>query len=255
MSEKINIVELDTVDSTSNYLARLAAEGAPHATVVTARNQTAGRGQRGNSWEAEPGKNITMSMLLRAPYLPAVAPARQFALSEHVALATASVIAPLLPCPEELAVKWPNDIYVGDRKIAGILLECAISTAGITRMTVGLGLNVNQTRFVSDAPNPVSLAMITGRTYELRPLLNDLAQAILKFPAVTGEEYPFPDTHTRYMAALWRREGMHRYRDKETGEEFEAAIDNVMPDGHLRLRHVDGTLTLHPFRTLTALLR
>ena len=254
MQELLNIVEIDTVDSTSNYLARLAAEGASHGTIVTTRNQTAGRGQRGNSWEAEPGKNITMSMLLRAPHLPTVAPPRQFALSEHVALAVASVIRPLLPRPEALAVKWPNDIYVGDRKIAGILLECAISAEGISRMIVGLGLNVNQTRFVSDAPNPVSLAMLTGRSHELRPLLSQLSEAIMRFPEPTAGEYPLPETHRRYMANLWRREGLHRYRDKETGEEFEATIEGVMPDGHLELRHRDGTRTLHPFRTLTALL-
>ena len=254
MKGQLNIVELDTVDSTSNYLAHLSAEGAPHGTVVTTHSQTAGRGQRGNTWEAEPGMNITMSMLLRAPWLPAVAPARQFALSEHVALAVASVIRPLLPRPEELAVKWPNDIYIGDRKIAGILLECAITTDGISRMVAGVGLNVNQTRFVSDAPNPISLAMITGRTYPLRPLLTEMAEAIMRFPALSEEEYPFPDTHRSYMATLWRREGLHGYRDKETGEEFEAAIEGVMPDGHLQLRHPDGRLTLHPFRTLTALL-
>lgn len=250
----INLINLDTVDSTSSYLAALAAEGAPHGTVVITREQTAGRGQRGNTWEAEPGKNITMSLLLRAPFLPPVPAARQFALSEHVAMAVADTLSCFITGPSELSVKWPNDIYVCNRKIAGILIECALTGNTIGSMIVGLGLNVNQTIFRSDAPNPVSLAQLTGKRYELLPLITEIARAILSLPVPQDGSYPFPSLHRRYMSALWRRSGLHPYLDKETGRRFLAAIDEVEPDGHLRLRHPDATVTRHPFRTLTQLL-
>ncbi len=245
---------VDSVDSTNTLLSRLAAEGAPHATVVYARRQTAGRGQRGNSWEAEPGKNITMSMLFRAPQLPPVPVARQFALSEHVAMAVADAIEPLLPDPSLLAVKWPNDIYVGDRKIGGILIECALSGSTIGSMIVGLGLNVNQTRFVSDAPNPVSLCQLVGKTFDIEELMRTIAGNMLRFPAVEPGEYPFAALHRRYMSRLWRRTGLHGYLDKSDGSTFFASIDGVEPDGHLRLILDSGEVRRYPFRSLSALL-
>ncbi|MDE6431375.1 MAG: biotin--[acetyl-CoA-carboxylase] ligase, partial [Duncaniella sp.] len=121
---------------------------------VSARRQTAGRGQRGNSWESAPGKNITMSILLRPEGLH---PSRQFVISRAVSLAITGVLRRYMPA-SAVRVKWPNDIYVDDRKICGILIENVISSASIRQSVVGIGINVNQRRFLSDAPNPVSMA-------------------------------------------------------------------------------------------------
>lgn len=250
----MKIIELDSIGSTSSYLASMGTE-APHGTIVTTREQTAGRGQRGNSWESAPGANVTMSMMLRSPEIPAVAPAKQFALSEHVALAVAATIRPLVGSAGHVAVKWPNDIYVDNRKIAGILLECAHAAGRLERMIAGIGLNVNQREFVSDAPNPVSLRQLTGREYELGPIVAEIGRRIAEFPRLESESvYPFPATHERYMAQLWRREGYHRYFDNENGEVFEAEIISVEPDGLLRLRHADGSVSIHEFKTVRALL-
>ena len=165
---------LQEVGSTSTYLRENRAD-APHATVVAARSQTAGRGQRGNSWEAEPGRNLTFSMLLR----PRGVDARtQYAVSEAVATAIVTVLRRYVPDSDHLTVKWPNDIYYTDSKLCGILIECSLSGLTIDRAVAGVGINVNQTEFRSDAPNPISLRQITGREYPLEPLLAEVALAI-----------------------------------------------------------------------------
>ena len=173
MSE-MRIIHLDTVGSTSSYLASLGAEAA-HGTVVMAREQTAGRGQRGNSWEAEPGMNITLSLMLHPKGLP---PARQFVISRAVSLA---IVGMLDKYVDDVTIKWPNDIYIGDRKICGILIENTITGSTINRCIVGIGLNVNQTEFRSDAPNPVSLCQLMhGTVFDIDSLAEDMVSAILR---------------------------------------------------------------------------
>lgn len=186
-----------------------------------AREQTAGRGQRGNSWEAEPGKNITLSLILRPEQLPAM---RQFELSEAVALAVADTVESL--GIGHVAVKWPNDIYVGDRKIAGILIENTLSGNLISRSIVGIGLNVNQREFHSDAPNPVSALQLTGREHNVEDLALRMVQRILDRLSL--------DNHSEYRRRLWRGTGIWPWRTAQ-GQTFSAAIADVEPDGHLRL--------------------
>lgn len=250
----ITMIELESAASTNSEMtARLS--DLPHGAVVMAVEQTAGRGQRGNSWEAAPGLNVTMSLLLRD--IP-VEPRRQFVVSEAVALAVADSVASYLPedTARQVAVKWPNDIYVADRKIAGILIECGIRANELTHAIAGIGLNVNQTRFVSDAPNPVSLLALNPAQgeYDVREIALDISWRILEaietLPDAAG------DIHTRYLARLWRREGAHRWRRRADGREFEASIEDVSPEGFLTLRDT-ATDTLHPpfaFKEVEAIL-
>ncbi|MDE6109297.1 MAG: biotin--[acetyl-CoA-carboxylase] ligase, partial [Muribaculaceae bacterium] len=121
---------LEWVDSceSTNALMKQRAESLPGGYVIAAREQTAGRGRRGNSWEAAPGENLTFSMLLRPSGMPA---GRQFELSMLVALAVADVVERNLGPDVPVEVKWPNDIYVGDRKVAGILMECSLAGANL----------------------------------------------------------------------------------------------------------------------------
>lgn len=133
----------------------------------TATYNESGRGQRGNSWESEPFKNLTFSLLLRPEHIPAN---RQFLLSEIVSLATVDV---LNRYATGFSIKWPNDIYWHDKKIAGILIENVLSGSTFSRAIIGMGLNINQKNFYSDAPNPVSLYQITGRTYKIEKILDD----------------------------------------------------------------------------------
>lgn len=213
---KVEII--DRCDSTNAAISREA----PHGFALMALEQTAGRGQRGNSWEAEPGKNITLSLMLRPRELEAT---RQFEVSEAVALGILDLLQSL--GLEDVAVKWPNDIYVGNRKICGILIENALSGTKIARSIAGIGLNVNQTEFRSDAPNPVSMRQLTGREYPVVELAEAMVAKILT-------RLDRGDNHADYLANLWRRQGEHLWQLPD-GTRFRTAIQGVDPDGHLRL--------------------
>ena len=167
-------IHLESIRSTNTFLAQ-NAEGAVHGTVVYADCQTAGRGQRGNSWESADFKNITMSMLLR----PAnVKPSCQFWLSEAVALAVVHTLDRYID--NGVSIKWPNDIYWNDRKICGILVEHSLSGGKIDHTIAGIGLNINQEKFLSDAPNPVSLHQIISCDTPLPDVLPHLPEELLR---------------------------------------------------------------------------
>ena len=221
--------------STNTYLKRMAAL-LPSGTVVYTHRQTAGRGQKGNSWEAEPGKNLTFSMLLKQP---GVAAAKQFCLSEAVSLAIADAIEARIGSGGEVAVKWPNDIYWRNRKISGTLIETSVGGNTLKRCIYGIGLNVNQRQFLSDAPNPVSLLNITGKETPLDLLLDEILQSFDHYYALAvGGKHDV--IVAQYNAALFRRQGLHTYKDAATGELFDAAIHHVGTDGLLHLVDSQG---------------
>lgn len=244
----MKIVVIPEVDSTNSWLARNAASIA-ETTLVAAHEQTAGRGQRGNTWEAEPGANLTFSVLWRPTDF---APARQFAISEAFALAIADTLADLYGI--EARVKWPNDIYVGDRKLCGILIEHAVIGRRIERTIAGAGININQTVFRSPAPNPVSVAQITGREHSLSEALEAVAAAIDRRFAVLEAEGPGERLHTEFMSRMWRADGHpHPFREPD-GEPFSAVIEGVESDGMLRLRDTAGRLRRYAFKQVEFLL-
>jgi len=153
---KNKIYWFDVIDSTNNEAFRNMST-ALHGTVWAARFQTAGRGQKGNQWESAAGENLTFSILWHPAFLAAE---RQFAVLEIVALA----ICDLLDSLGLMAtIKWPNDVYVGDRKILGVLIEHFLCGSELSASIVGIGLNLNQTRFGHDAPNPTSVLLETGQ--------------------------------------------------------------------------------------------
>lgn len=209
---------LDQCTSTNSAIDR----DAPHGTAVAAVSQSAGRGQRGSSWESEPGMNVTMSVMLRHGD-EGLDVERHFEISRHVALAVASVLD--RHDIDGVEVKWPNDVYVGNRKICGILIENSLSGRRITRSIAGVGLNVNQTEFHSDAPNPVSMAQLTGLSYDVEQLARELAEAIC------APLNPEAEAET-YRARLWRGKKVHPWLTAK-GEVFEGSIESVMPNGHI----------------------
>lgn len=227
---------LDSCASTSSELAR--CDDAPHGFVIASRSQTAGRGQRGNSWEAEPGKNLTFSLLLRPLGLH---PARQFELSMVVSLAIADAIDAVLPEGKHTIVKWPNDIYVGLEKICGILIENKLAPAPggaggmvIERSIAGVGINVNQTAFVSDAPNPTSVILQNGgRETALEPFLSDVCRRILDYWAAYEAAPDAEALGRRYFARLLWTSGEHPFADCDG--RFMAHIVSVASDGMLTL--------------------
>lgn len=242
----MNIIELEETASTNTYLRGMT--DALHATVIAARRQSAGRGQRGNTWESEPDANLTFSILVRPVGIP---PVRQMAISRAVSLSIVRWLDRYLPDGMEASIKWPNDIYVGDRKICGILIEHVLTAGRIERTIIGVGININQKAFYSDAPNPVSLTQLTGLTYPLDSMLREVTADIISL--VEAEDRAGGDlTATDYMSRLWRRNGFHPYRD--AAGDFTARIADVAPDGTLTLLRPDNTLSRYAFKEVTAIL-
>ncbi len=241
---------LESVGSTSTYM-RSEMPDVPAGTVIAARCQSAGRGQRGNSWEAEPGKNLTFSVMLRPAGIHAMS---QYSISEAVSTAIAETLSPLVPDPGKLLIKWPNDLYYEDRKLCGILIENTLSGQSIIRSIAGVGINVNQRHFISDAPNPVSLWQITGHNFDLDQLLEKIAGAIVDNVDAVSTTQGHESIVLRYRSRLWHREGLHPYRLTD-GTEFRASIEEIAPTGHITLRHADGTSSTHAFKEVTAVIR
>ena len=199
---------------------------AEHTVVITAE-QTSGRGQSGNSWESEKNANLTFSLLLHPTFL---APHLQFYISKTVSLAIIDTIKQFTD--EKVSVKWPNDIYINDKKVAGILIENSISGTRLDYCVIGIGLNVNQDEFNSDAPNPVSLKNISGTNYDLELMLERVLENIrVRYELLqnNGNEWINKD----YMAVLYRKDGFHRFSD-EHGL-FEARIAKIDDFGLMTL--------------------
>ena len=228
-------IKVSQTASTNTYLSRLAAT-LPGGTVIYTPSQTAGRGQKGNSWESEDGKNLTFSLLLKRPPVKA---RDQFYLSEASALAVVEALS--AEAGDNFTVKWPNDVYWQDKKVCGMLLENSLDGSDIATCIVGIGINVNQECFLSDAPNPVSLINITGHEHDLEALLKRVCSSIEQQVNSLGDDDARQSLHRRYMEALYRNDGaMHPFEDA-TGHRFMATIAGIAPDGTLTLRHEDGT--------------
>src|SRR5680860_150521 len=158
----LNIIVLKDVESTNNYANQLILSNAEEGTVVLAQFQKKGRGQQGNQWESQSGKNLLASIILYPKFLKA---GNQFLISKMVSL---GLVEYLRHEVRDVSIKWPNDIYIGNKKIAGILIENAIKGRNLFSTVIGVGLNLNQKNFLSDAPNPVSLYQLTGKEYNIK---------------------------------------------------------------------------------------
>ena len=231
------IIHIDETDSTNRWLVANRTEGQSPCVVVS-DYQTAGRGCGTNKWESERGKNLLFSMLIHPTE---IAINKQFMVSMAVANSIAAVVAKYVE-KRTVSVKWPNDIYVGDKKVCGILIENRLQGGVIKDSIIGVGLNVNQLCFVSDAPNPVSMANITGRQFDREQLLQELLEAFQQ------EWADLEGVRERYLQQLYRRKGFFRYRDAYG--ECTAEIVTVEADGHLVLQDVDGRINRYAFKEI-----
>lgn len=239
---------LDEIASTNTFAAQNSSE-LESGTTIIARSQTAGRGQRGNSWEAEPGKNLTFCIFLRPENFPA---RQQFFISEAFALA---IVDALEKCGVTAKIKWPNDIYVGDRKICGILIEHAVLGMNLLHTIAGAGININQREFRSDAPNPVSLYQLLGRESDLNSILEDVEQRFEHRLGLLHDEKSAHAQHQEFLSTLWRGNGeFHPYRDVATQRIFRARIVDVQPLGHLHLEEENGEPHLYAFKEVEFIL-
>jgi BirA family biotin operon repressor/biotin-[acetyl-CoA-carboxylase] ligase len=225
--------------STSTLLREQYSDNLPHLYTIRTDFQTAGRGQAGNSWESEAGMNLLFSSLLR---YDGVRAADQWRLSMLVSVACWEVLAKYLP-NDWLTIKWPNDIYYGDKKLVGILIENSLSGSWVAHTIAGIGVNVNQTEWLSNAPNPVSMKQITGQDYPVEQLLSDWICAMKSWETRTTEEIK-----DAYMQHLYRCEGWHLYVEREVSVAptaiatdtpdgaFQAELIGITPQGELMLR-------------------
>ena len=231
------IYHIDTTTST-NDLAREPQY--KHLDVIWAEHQTAGRGQRGHSWHSTEGENITFTVVLTPSFLPII---EQFRLSEIVALALVDTMAHYgITC----RIKWTNDIYAGDNKIAGVLIEHSLSGESIARTIVGIGLNINQQIFPDDIPNPTSMSLERGITFNREEILNHYISALNDLYTML-QQGKKEDIESRYIATMYHLGEKHTYA-YPTGEEFQATIRGVRPTGHLFLEHTDGTIGEYAFK-------
>ena len=196
--------------------------------VWAARFQCAGIGQRGNVWSSREGENLTFSIFLKHSNLPA---SGQFFVCQAVSLGICDFLGTKAV---EARIKWPNDIYVGDKKICGILIRHTVTGGRLIDSVVGVGLNINQTSFPEWVPNPTSLSLETGLGYKPEEELPALLECI------TGEyDNISQETDTHYMDRLYLKDTPHIYADAG-GNSFEGIIRGVKSDGRLEVETADG---------------
>ncbi len=242
----MRIIRPGETDSTLNYLRRLSCNRKlEEFTTVISPYQTAGRGQRTNRWESEPGKNLLFSFLLYPSFLKANA---QFILSQMTAV---SIREELSNYSGEITIKWPNDIYWKDKKIAGILIENDITGSSISTSIHGAGINLNQRTFSPMPLNPVSLREITGQEYDPEKLLTGIMERIIfYYPFIKAGDYQ--PLVSSYMETLYRKEGIYEYEDREG--RFQASLEGVSPGGNLLLKRVSGEIRSYGFKEVKFLL-
>ena len=232
------------VTSTNDYmLSLLSGKGSEveEGTYVYADTQTKGRGQGKNTWESEPGRNLTGTLVLFPDFLPA---GEQFLITQAMALGVADFLHSFAAL-DDLSVKWPNDIYWRDFKICGILNEAQLMGHSINYVLVGAGVNINQRHFVSDAPNPVSVYQITHREFSIDEAAVALHSALMNryMQLVNGETETI---RSGYADKLYRKSGLHGFVD-EAGP-FNASIVKVHPAGEIELRRESGETRSYLFK-------
>lgn len=241
------LLHLPSVDSTNTYAKSLIAKSSPiDGTVILADEQFAGRGQSGNVWQSEAGKNLTFSIIYQTSFLLAT---EQFYLNMAVSLGIWSMVNSQLSIEKnkELTthdsrfttkIKWPNDIYVNNQKIAGILIENTISGMHLKHSVIGVGLNVNQEQF-PDGINATSLKEELLVQSDLSVVLNDLLVAIEKYFLLLKER-KFERLKTEYIESLYRYNEVSAFA--KNGISFDGKIIGVDALGNLQIETENGIL-------------
>lgn len=223
-----------TLESTNLTAMEYLSKNTPsEGTTIYTYRQHGGRGQIGSKWESEPDKNVSLSTILFPEFLPS---RQQFLLSQTVSLAIYDFLSTYIT--SNLRIKWPNDLYVGNKKIGGILIQNVLSGPRLQSSVVGIGLNINQTTFLSDAPNPISLSQLTGKTYDLDTLLAEFCQAFdLRYRQLRAEKYQ--EIEQSYLVRLYRY-GEEAIFQRENLSIFVGRITGIAPDGKLQIATQKG---------------
>lgn len=213
-----------------------------HGDIVWAERQTAGRGQRGHAWSSAEGLNLTFSLVWEPRFLKV---SEQFLLSQAVTLALTDLMA---EAGIDSRIKWTNDIYAGDRKAVGMLIEHDLAGGHLSRTIVGIGVNVNQTEFDPSLPNPCSMRQLTGREYDRRQLIERLA-ALLDGRYRQLERGERQALQEEYRRRLYRLDERRTYRYPD-GRTVQAVLRDVRPTGELLLELPGGRTEGFLFREI-----
>lgn len=242
----VPLIIVDQTHSTNSYLQDYCKQQQSSAfTTVVTNYQTAGRGQRGNTWESEAGRNLLFSFVLFPDFMKA---RRQFLLSQIVSLSIKEVLDGYA---EGISIKWPNDIYWKERKICGMLIENELIGSTICQSIAGIGININQQEFHSQAPNPVSLWQITRKEHNCREILAQIMTRVKEYYGLLLQG-DFERIATLYQEALFRKGGLHPYAD--SNGKFLAEIVCVEPEGFLVLKDPSGKERKYAFKEVQYLL-
>jgi len=234
-------------NSTNTYLKEH-----PQENEVYTGYQTAGRGQAGNGWESEQGKNVLMSVRLRPKNVHIV---EQWNISMQVSMILWQVVAKYVTDEQQLTIKWPNDLYYGDKKLAGVLIENTLCGQNIDECIVGIGLNVNQTQWTGNAPNPISIKVITGKENNIEEIARDLIDQLHNINITSTSCVKM------YMQHLYRRMGWYWWEEREvdihptmngqrSNASFEAEIVEITKQGELVLRKRNNEITKYHFKQI-----
>jgi len=245
----MEIIYLEETNSTNNHIQQLLSEkkNIEEGTLFWTGFQTAGRGQSQNKWESERNANLTFSMLLSPDFIPVTG---QFLLSQITALGIVDFLSSFCEL-QDLSIKWPNDIYWQDKKICGMLIENLLSGHSMSHTILGIGINVNQITFRGDAPNPVSVRQISGKSYELDLAITLVRDAILsRYMQLLRDEKE--QIRRDYFNRLYRGKGYFGYKDK-LGE-FLARIKDIRDNGLLVLETEAGEERVYAFKEVSFVL-
>jgi BirA family biotin operon repressor/biotin-[acetyl-CoA-carboxylase] ligase len=231
---------IEKVSSTNTHAAFLLRKGkVQEGTIVHTSFQTAGRGQPGNTWESQYGKNLLFSIIL---YPITVMAEKQFIISKMISLGIRDYLSGIIP---DVHIKWPNDIYVKSDKIAGILIENSIIKNEIENTIAGIGLNVNQEKFSKAAPDATSLKNLTGREMDLENCLTEIFKTIdLRYKQVLYEKKSLIDED--YLSALYRFGEFHEFSD--SNGIFEGKMVAVTGSGRLQIEDRRGRIYEYGFK-------
>ena len=249
---KDSVIRLSTVDSTNRYVRDEATSlwrksgMCDGLVVVTAEHQTAGRGQRGNIWNSNAGENLLFSILIRPG--EALKVVNQFLLSQAVAL---SLHDAMKFYGIDTRLKWPNDIYVGNRKLAGVLVELDYSGNFVEQAIIGVGINVNQEQYPVMDRVPVSMKMLQGCDFVTGEVLETVLEHFERYYTElrNGNNEMLMEEYTRLLFGLNEQ---REFVDKDGC--FKAAIEGVDCNGYLLVRRSDGSLSRYAFKEIELLL-
>lgn len=247
MFSTADVIMLDKVDSTNLYARKQLKNSSPaEGTVIIAKEQTAGRGQQGNSWLSPYNMNLTFSIIIYPFFLK---PNRQFQLNKAISLGVAKFVNSCLSSPH-VSIKWSNDIYIDNKKIAGLLIENGIENSRIKYSIIGIGININQVVFDSSLPNPVSLKLISGKDFDLLDSLNKTCISIEKYYNLLRDEQ-FSIIDDEYNNLLYRKDVLCNYL--LNNKPIKGIIKGVNTQGHLLLKVKDQEIVINEIKRLVYL--